>query len=86
MTRQDLGSVDAGEGTSRRGACGGQPNGWEMLEGTWRQEGAVEGWEKQDGPSSTRKLLTETFNGCLDLGNHRGFLRANCSPSSSGQA
>ena len=36
MTRQDLGSVGGGEGTARFGVCGGQPNGWETLEGTWR--------------------------------------------------
>lgn len=45
MTRQDLGSVDGGEREHPRLKVG-QPNGWEMLEGTWRQEGAVEGWEK----------------------------------------
>lgn len=73
MTRSGLGLCGWRRGNIQAwGVAGGQPNGWEM-EGTWRHEGAVEGWEKQDGPPSTRKLLTETFNGCLDLGNHRGF-------------
>lgn len=77
--------MDGGEGTSRLGGVRGNLMGGRCLKGLGGKEGAVEGWEKQDGPPSARKLLTETFNGCLDLGNHRGFLGASCSPSSSGK-
>lgn len=45
----------------------GQPNGWEMLEGTWRQKELL-----RDGRNKMvlhqQRLLTETFNGCLDPG------------------